>query len=181
MNCMKSLLLILVIMFCSCSSVKVATDYDTKVNFNKYKTFAFYKTGIDKTKISDLDKKRILKAIESELVVLGMMKSENPDMLVSIFTKSREKVDINQNNNFGYGFGWGWNPWMGNGMNRNVNISQYTEGTLFIDFIDKEKKELVWQGIGTGALKVQNREKKEARIKEFVKEIISKFPPGKDL
>jgi hypothetical protein len=180
MNYIKSLLLATVVVFSSCSSVNVATDYDAKVDFNQYKTFAFYKTGIDKAEISDLDKKRILKAIEVELSVLGMMKSENPDMLVSIFTKSREKVDVNQNNNFGYGFGWGWNPWMWNGMNQNVNVSQYTEGTLFIDFIDKEKKELVWQGIGTGALKIQNREKKEARIKEFVKEIVSKFPPGKN-
>ena len=102
-------------------------------------------------------------------------------MLVSIFTKSREKVNVNQNNNFGYGFGWGWNPWMWNGMNNNsMNISQYTEGTLFIDFIDKQKKELVWQGVGTGALKIQNLEKKEARVKEFVKEIVSKFPPQKN-
>jgi hypothetical protein len=180
MKFIKPLLLMLVILFSSCSAVKVAVDYDNKIDFKKYKTFAFYKTGIDKAKISDLDKKRILRAIESELSLLGMVKSENPDMLVSIFTKSREKVDVNQNNNFGYGFGWGWNPWMGNGMNNNVNISQYTEGTLFIDFIDKQKKELVWQGVGTGALKIQNLEKKEARVKEFVKEIVSKFPPQKN-
>jgi len=180
MKYIKPLLLALVIAFSSCSSVKVAVDYDSKVDFEKYKTFAFYKTGIDKAEISDLDKKRILRVIEAELSLLGMVKSENPDMLVSIFTKSREKVNVNQINNFGYGFGWGWNPWMWNGANNNnINISQYTEGTLFIDFIDKEKKELVWQGIGTGALKIQNREKKEERIKEFVKEIVSRFPPGK--
>jgi hypothetical protein len=69
---------------------------------------------------------------------------------------------------------------MMNGMNNNVNISQYTEGTLFIDFIDTEKKELVWQGIGTGALRMENRDKKEERINEFVKEIISRFPPGSE-
>ncbi|MDB2385670.1 DUF4136 domain-containing protein, partial [Polaribacter sp.] len=62
-------------------------------------------------------------------------------------------------------------------FNNNVNVSQYTEGTLFIDFIDKEKKELIWQGVGTGALRIENREKKEERIKEFVKEIIAEFPP----
>lgn len=180
MKFIKPLLLTLVILFSSCSAVKVAVDYDRRVDFKKYKTFAFYKTGIDKAEISDLDKKRILRAIESELSLLGLVKSENPDMLVSIFTKSREKVNVNQNNNFGYGFGWGWNPWMGNGMNNNVNISQYTEGTLFIDFIDKQKKELVWQGVGTGALKIQNLEKKEARVKAFVKEIVSRFPPQKN-
>jgi hypothetical protein len=179
MKYIKSLLLAFVIVFSSCSSVKVTTDYDIKADFNSYKTYAFYKTGIDKAEISDLDKKRILRAIEAELSILGMIKSDNPDMLVSIFTKSREKVNVQQNNNFGYGFGWGWNPWMWNGMDRNLNISQFTEGTLFIDFIDKDKKELFWQGIGTGALRIQNREKKEVRIKELVKEIVSKFPPDK--
>ena len=174
------LLLISTVILTSCSAIKVTSDYDTKVDFNQYKTFAFYKPGIDKAEVSDLDKKRILRAIETELLAKGFTKSENPDMLVSIFTKSREKVNVNQNNNFGYGFGWGWNPWMRNGINNNVNVSQYTEGTLFIDFIDKKKKELVWQGVGTGALKMQNREKKEARIKEFVKEIVSRFPPGQE-
>ncbi|MCI2229097.1 DUF4136 domain-containing protein [Polaribacter sp. MSW13] len=171
-------LLVSAMILTACSSVKVTTDYDTKVDFNQYKTFAFYKPGIDKAKISSLDKKRILRAIETELLAQGFTKSENPDMLVSIFTKSREKVNVNQTN-FGYGYGWGWNPWSV-GMNNNINVSQYTEGTLFIDFIDKQKKELVWQGIGTGALRTQSVEKKEIRIKEFVKEIISRFPPGKN-
>lgn len=170
------LLLLSIILLSSCNSIKVVTDYDSKVDFNKYKTFAFYKPEIDKAKISDLDKKRILRAIETELLAKGFTKSTNPDMLVGIFTKSREKVNVNQNN---VGFGWGWNPYWG-GVNTNFNVSQYTEGTLFIDFIDKEKKELVWQGIGTAALKLQNRAKKDERIKLFVKEIISRFPPGQE-
>ena len=166
-------------MLLSCSSIKVYTDYDSKVDFKKYKTFAFYKPEIDKAKISDLDKKRILRAIEEEMLLKGFTKSKTPDLLVGIFTKSRDKVNVNQYNNLNMGFGWGWNPWWG-GMNNNISVNQYTEGTLFIDFIDKDKKELIWQGVGKGALKLQNREKKEARIKEFVKEIISKFPPGQE-
>jgi hypothetical protein len=176
---MKKFVLFLfsVVLLSSCNSVKVVADYDSKADFNSYKTFAFYKPGIDKAAISDLDKKRVLRAIESELLAKGFMKSENPDMLVSFFTKSRERVNVNQNNNAGFGWGFGWNPWMMNGMNNNINVSQFTEGTLFVDFIDAKKKELVWQGIGTGALKIDNRENKDTRIKEFVKEIISKFPP----
>ena len=71
----------------SCSSVKVISDYDTKVDFSSYKTFAFYKKGIDKASVSDLDKKRIMRAIEKELFKKGFSKSVNPDMLISIFTK----------------------------------------------------------------------------------------------
>ncbi|WP_088324447.1 DUF4136 domain-containing protein [Polaribacter tangerinus] len=183
MKYLKLLTLVLVVVFASCKSVNVVVDYDANIDFNEYKTFAFYKTGIDKSNISDLDKKRILRAIEKALLAKGFVKSETPDMLVSIFTKSRERVNVNQQNfnngwGWGWGFGWGWNPWMFGGMNTNVNVSQFTEGTLFIDFIDKNKKELVWQGVGTGALRIQNREKKEETINEFVAEIIARFPPG---
>lgn len=51
----------------SCSSIKVITDYDPNVSFDRYKTYAFYKAGIDQVKISDLDKRRILKSLENTL------------------------------------------------------------------------------------------------------------------
>lgn len=166
---------LLLVMVTSCVSVRVASDYDKDADFNSYKTFAFYKTGIDKADISDLDKRRILRAIETELLAKGFTKSENPDLLVSIFTKSREKINVH-NNGFGpYGYGWGWSPWYWNNYS---HVSTSTEGTLFIDLIDAKKKELVWQGVGKGYISTGSVEKKEARIKEFVKSIIAKYPPG---
>ena len=107
-------LLLLFVVTTSCSSVRVATDYDKQVNFNDFKTFAFYKTGIDKAEINDLDKRRILRAIETELLAKGFTKSENPDLLVSIFTKSREKVNVYNN---GYGpYGYGCDGVLGTGI-----------------------------------------------------------------
>ena len=169
-------LFVVLMMVSSCSSVRVASDYDKNVDFSTYKTFAFYKTGIDKAEISDLDKRRILRAIESEMIAKGFTKSENPDILVSIFTKSREKVNV-YNNGWGpYGYGWGWSPYYWGNYN---TVSTSTEGVLYIDLIDSNKKELVWQGVGTGYL-TQNMEKKEERIKEFVSSIFEKYPPGQE-
>ena len=186
---MKTLLktlpfLALLIMVSSCSSVRVAADYDKNANFNEYKTFAFFKTGIDKAEINDLDKRRILRAIESQLLAKGYTKSENPDLLVSLFTKSQQRVDV-YNNSWGMGgWGWGgWGPWggfgpgWGWGWNQQPSVSTSTQGVLYIDLIDANKKELVWQGMGTGYLS-RNMEKKEARINEFVTEIMAKYPPG---
>ena len=175
MKILKLLFLLCLVILTSCSSVRVVSDYDTKVDFTSYKTFAFYKKGIDKASVSDLDKKRIMRAVEAELVAKGFSKSTNPDILVSIFTKSREQVNVSDNN-IGIGWGWGYNPWFYG--RTNININQYTEGTLFIDFIDKNTNELIWQGIGSGAMKMSNIEKKEERINEFVYEIISTYPPG---
>jgi hypothetical protein len=166
----------------SCSSVRVISDYDQKADFNNYKSYAFYKTGIDKAQISDLDKKRILRAIEAEMGSRGFVKSDNPDVLISIFTKERERVDV-YNNNFGMGWGWGgfYSPWAwgpGWGWGYGNNVSTRTEGSLYIDVIDANKKELVWQGRGVGTLNnTSNIEKKEQRIREFVSRILEEYPP----
>lgn len=164
----------LFLMLASCASVSVVADYDKQVDFTKFKTFAFYRPGIDKAEISDLDKRRILKAIESELIAKGFTKSENPDMLVSIIASAREKIDIYNNYYGGMGWGWGWNPYFYGNYN---NISTSTEGVLYIDLIDAYKKELVWQGQGVGYLNFSNVDKKEERIKEFVSQILEKYPP----
>ena len=65
MKVLKLVPLLLLFVFTSCATVRVASDYDKEANFNSYNSFAFYKPGIDKAKISDLDKKRILRAIET--------------------------------------------------------------------------------------------------------------------
>lgn len=177
MKTIKFLPLLFLFVLASCSSVRVASDFDKNADFNQYKTYAFYKSGIDKVEISDLDKRRILQAIDTELASKGFTKSENPDLLINIFTKSRQQVDINQfNAGWGYGWGWGWNPWMWGGNNTSVSTS--TEGTLYIDLVDAKKKELVWQGQGIGVL-TQNMNKKDERIQEFVQKILAKYPPEK--
>ncbi|MFD0760870.1 DUF4136 domain-containing protein [Lutibacter aestuarii] len=173
MKAIKLLPLMLLFLVASCNSIRVTSDYDTSTDFSKYKTFAFYKKGIDKVDISDLDKRRILKAVENEMLAKGFTKSEKPDVLVNIFTKSRQKVDIYNDNMY-----FGWHPWY-YGPNYGMHISKYTEGTLFIDLIDAKKKELAWQGIGSGALNTSGDViKKEEKIKEFVAEIMAKYPPS---
>jgi len=174
MKIFKILPLFLVLLLSSCTSVRVNADYDSRVDFTQYKTYAFHKNGIEKVQVSELDKKRILRAVDAELSKKGYTKSENPDMLVNIFTKERERLDVNQfNAGWDYGWGWGWNPFF---MGGNTFVNSTTEGTLYIDLIDAKKKELIWEGEGIGSLS-ENRSKKEEQINEFVAKIIAQFPP----
>jgi hypothetical protein len=191
MNVFKILSVLLIFVIVSCSSIQVSADYDKNTNFDKFKTYAFYKKGIDKVEISDLDKRRILRAIEADLEARGFTKSEDPDFLISIFTKSREKIDVYNNNYYGwypyyygygyYGRGWGrgWGPGWGYGYS---NVSKSTEGTLFIDVIDARKRELAWQGVGKGILTSSGDiAKKEENIKVFVSKIMTQYPPQLEL
>ena len=173
-------LFFLIALLTSCATVRTNSDYDKNIDFSQYKTYAFYKNGIDKVEISDLDKKRILRSIDEQMTAKGFVKSDNPDMLVNFFTKAREEVNVNQfNAGWGYGWGFGWNPWMwggGMGMGMGNTVTTNTEGTLFIDFIDAKKKEMFWQGEGQGHL-TKRVEKKDANINDFVTKILEQFPP----
>lgn len=175
MKNLKYIPIVLLVLMTSCAAINVNNDFDKNVDFSQYKTFAFYKPGVDKVEISDLDKKRILKSIELEMRAKGFVKSETPDLLVNFFTKSREQVDVNTfNNGWGYGWGFGWNPWMWGG--NQASVTRITSGTLFIDLIDANKKEMIWQGQGDGEI-FKNQSKKEERIQEFVTEILKQYPP----
>jgi hypothetical protein len=171
MRTIKLLPVLAFFILASCSSVRVNSDYDKKVNFENYKTYAFLKSGVDKVEISDLDKKRILRSIDEVMSTKGFTKDSNPDLLISIFTKEKERVDVYNS----FGFGWGWNPWWG--MNY-TNVSTTPEGVLFIDLIDAKTKELVWQGEGSGYL-TKDTHKKDERIKTFVTKILEQYPPNK--
>jgi len=176
MKTIKFLPVLLLFVLGACSSVRVASDFDKNVDFTPFKTYAFYKNGIDKVEISDLDKKRILRSIDEAMAAKGFTKSESPDLLINIFTKAREQVNVNQfNTGWGYGWGYGWNPYLWGG---NTNVYTTTEGTLYIDLIDAKKKEMIWQGEGQGVL-TQNSGDKDERIKEFVTKILEQYPPQK--
>ena len=168
MNISKLTSLLAIFVLVSCVSVRVSADYDTEKNFNDYKTFAFYKKGIDKVEISDLDKKRILRSIDKVMLDKGFTKSETPDVLVNIFTKTEKQVNVYDNN-----WGYGWGPWYG-GPSR---VSTSTNGVLYIDLINAKDKQLIWQGRGEGYL-THNIDKKDERIHEFVSKILAQYPPG---
>jgi len=176
----KVFLLPLFLILSSCSSIRVYSDFDNNIDFSNYKTFAYFKPEIDRVDISDLDKRRILKAIDNEMSLKGLSKSETPDLLIGFTTKAKDKIYVNNFNNFSWGWGWGWgfNPWLWgpNGFN---TISTKTEGTLYVNIIDATTRQLVWQGKGRGGID-ENIKNRNERISLFVKEIVGNYPPKID-
>ena len=168
-----SITFLISLMLASCGSVRVASDYDSEADFSKYKTFAFYKSGIDKVEISDIDKKRILKSIQSSLLNKGLTINENPDVLINISTKSSENIYID--NTFYSPYYTGWYPNYGRG-HRQVAYST-SEGALYIDVIDTKTKQLIWQGKGTGVLSSSKKTNRDVLVSSFVTKILEVYPP----
>ena len=161
----------------ACNSIRVSSDYNEEINFTEFKTYAFSKSGIDKVEINDIDKKRILRAIDVELYNKGYRKSSiEPDFLINFFTKTNKKIDYYPSNNY-YGYAV---PYGGMGHYASswyLNSFSYNEGVLFIDIIDRNKNELVWQGIGKGYIYNDKPDNKNEKIKAMVNKILLQFPP----
>jgi hypothetical protein len=174
-------LLLFALLLTSCSSIRVFSDFEGETDFSTYQTFGFFKEGIDAVAISDFDKRRILKAIDTVLVNKGMTKSTTPDVLINFKVQAEEKITVDQPNwSWGWGWNWGWgSPFFSPfwGMPNNTLLSTSTEGRLQIDFIGREDNQLIWQGIGFGSISTKTKNR-DARIALFVSEILAAYPPN---
>lgn len=165
---MKTLLafFIMGVILTSCNTVRVTYDFDRATDFNTYKTYNYHTKGIDKLELNDLDKRRIMDAIDVQMAAKGFSKSDNPQLYINVLASSKEKVNIDN------GYGGYWGPYWG-GPSR---VYQYTSGTIILDVIDNSRNILVWQGAGSG-LNVSNLNSKAEDIPKAIEEILSKFPP----
>jgi len=163
------ILLFFGIILSSCNTVRVTYDFDRSTDFNTYKTYDFHQKGLEKLELNDLDKRRILGAIEANLAAKGFTKtSDSPQLLINILASSKEKINID---NSYYGGYWGPSYWGGPSR-----VYQYTSGTIIIDIVDNQRNILVWQGAGSG-LNVSDLDSKAEDIPKAIDEIMAKFPP----
>jgi hypothetical protein len=174
----NSIVVLSLVVLAACSSIQTTYDFDSTVDFSKYKTYEF----TDDAKafpIQELDRQRVLSAIETELAAKGFTKSSSsPDVLIDLQVKLQQKQTATATNTGGYGYRYGWGA--GYGGTTRVDVQNYVEGTLFINMIDKASEKLVWQGRGTKTLEEHpTPEKKEANVKYGVKQIFLKYPPKK--
>lgn len=167
------MLFTVVIALSACTSLRTSSDFDKKVSFSGYKTYNFYDKGIARLKLNDLDKRRMLAAVETEMTTKGFTKADQPDLLVNLVIVARETTDV-YSYGPGWGWGWGWRSPFYGGMN---SVNQYMEGTFIIDFLDPKTKTLVWHGRGSG-FNLDNFKKREERMNTGVKEILSQYPPN---
>ncbi|HEX6223593.1 MAG TPA: DUF4136 domain-containing protein [Chryseolinea sp.] len=170
------LLFVLAIGLVACSSITTSYDYDKTVDFTKYKTYNFTPEAL-KLGVQELNRERLIAAIDREMTSRGFTKADNPDALIDLLGKMEEKRTATATTSGGGMYGYGRYGYGGGFSTTQVNYNDYTEGTLFINFIDRASEKIVWQGRGTKTLsETATPEKRERNINEGVSMIYQKFP-----
>lgn len=156
------LFMIIILLFSSCSTVTVNSDYDPAFNFTEYTSYKIVKSvpqRPDGVAMPSLTFSLVREAIEYELTKRGIGKNEKlADFGITWYTALNSDVYDNVDN---------LKDWKS-------NFNSEDEGMLIIDFVDVNTGKVVWRGWSKNILSSENLEDK---IKESVHEILSHYPP----
>jgi hypothetical protein len=172
-------LFILLIAVYGCSSLSVNYDFDQNVEWSKFQTYGWLETPQPSSNPSSplqdtpLLKQRIHNSVDYEMEQRGITMSDDPDLLVVYHLGTQEKIQVTD---WGYRYSdyyWGYGG-------RQIDVHQFTEGSLVIDLIDAETKNLVWRATGTGVVDQEQKspDEMQSRADKVINKIMESFPPN---
>jgi len=146
----------------------VHTDYDKKVNFSQFKTYAWGKVQTSNPLWQD----RIRDAVDKDMQAKGLQRVEaNGDVTLTAVGGTHNEKEYQT---FYDGFGPGWR-WRHFGDESITTVQTYKIGTLVLDIYDNNKQ-LVWRGTASQAIS-DDPNKNEKKLQKSVDKMFDKFPP----
>jgi len=176
----------LVVMIAGCATApEINTMVDKDADFSQYKTYGFVEDlGTDKSEYSTILTKYLKTAVTSEMEAKGYQQAENPDILVNFYVSTEDKTELTKSPSTSIGIGmgrgyynyrWGiYSVWPLYPTETNVN--EYTHGTLNIDLVDADEKQLVWEGVAEGRITESFRKELQTNIRSVVHQLFEEYP-----
>jgi hypothetical protein len=160
------------------SGPDVRGDYDKAADFGKYRSYGFVaQAGTDSGEFKSLATQLLQNAASREMEARGYARAENPDLVINFKGKLEEKTDIESTPAPYYGAGWGYRGWYGAPYGgTEVTTRRYNVGTLVVDIVDREKRQVVFQGGIEDVVTKQMMENREATINNAVAQIFATYP-----
>ncbi|MFL6577885.1 MAG: DUF4136 domain-containing protein [Povalibacter sp.] len=155
-------------------------DYDKKADFSVYRTFGFPKeTGTDRGGYSTLVTSYFKSSVTTAMEARGYKYTEDhPDLLVNFYMNTRERTETRPSPAAGgygyYGYRSGlYSPWPMYDEDRTVI---YKVGTINLDIVDAEKKQLIWEGVSEGRVSDEAMANPKVRVNAVVTELMRQYP-----
>jgi hypothetical protein len=178
-------LTIAALLLASCASgPAIETDYDHTVDFTKYRTYGFFNPmGIENPNYSSIYGAIFRDAIGKEMDSRGYVQSDNPDLLINVSGRLQEKTKVTTTSDpymaggyYGYRRGM-YGAWGGYNYGTTTHVSNYTEGTVNVDIVDRAAKRMVWEGVAVGRVKEdRTTEQRRQAIYAGIKEMFAAYP-----
>jgi len=169
----------------ACSpSVKVRSDVAPDVNMSQFQTYDYFsQMGVEGENYSNLLGQHFRDAIDTELNMRGLKRSDAPQLQVNVSIGAKDKVKVNTyhdpyvyGGHYGYrGHGYYGSPYYGGGGTR-TSVHQYTEANVYIDMVDSSEHKLIWQGVATFTVTDKMQENIRETVQMTVNSVFEQFP-----
>jgi hypothetical protein len=154
-------------------------DYDKKADFSVYRTFGFPKeTGTDRGGYSTLVTSYFKSSVTTAMEARGYKYTDDhPDLLVNFYMNTRERTETRPSPAVGYGY-YGYryglyNAWPLYDEDRTVT---YKVGTINLDSVEAEKKQLIWEGVSEGRVSEEAMANPKVTVNAVVTELMRQYP-----
>lgn len=170
----------IVALMSACSSApKVATDFDPSYDFNNIKSYYLVEHNLaNQGGGTGLADQRATREITAEMDKRGIptASAEEADIIITFHIVAQDRTKVTSyNTGYGYSrYGYGRGAYYGGNQ---VDVRQYTEGTLLVDLVDPEEQRIVWRGQTSAVLRDRPQEERDARAKMFVEAVFAHMPP----
>lgn len=165
---------------CAATVPDIRTDYDRSADFSRYRSFGFVPEPTEnRAGYETIAGKYIRAAVSRQMEQRGYTQSDNPDLLINYSMKLEAKQSVTPYTTLRPYYGYRSNryrAWTGYQWETDTITSDYTEGTLNIDIVDREQKQLVWEGVAVGTVSREEQENREAALTTAVGQIFAKYP-----
>ncbi|KKO49631.1 hypothetical protein VT06_05405 [Arsukibacterium sp. MJ3] len=168
----------------ACSSGPIVrSDKAANVDFSQYQTFAFVsELATDRAGYTTLVTQHFKDAISAELTARGYKYDKSsPQLLVNFNSNVANRSETRSIPTTSYHYGYyhyrrgivyaGFPVY-----STDVSTVHYKVGTVNIDLIDADKRQLVWEGIAEGTLKQLDLEQPREAAARTVAQIFVQFP-----
>jgi len=164
------------------SPAKIFINENPAADIASYKTYNYQsRLGTDERDgYRSILSNYLIAATDKALQTRGYARSDDPDMIVNFFVATEEKVRTTSTPSAPmpmgyYGYRGGYYGAYGGYNTYETRVTQYTEGTLNIDLVDADKKELAWEGVTVGKITDEVRENLELVVNTAVADVLAKF------
>lgn len=169
---------------CAAPGPQINTDYDRAADFSRYHTFAFMSRDerLVARSYDTIADRRLMSAVTRELEARGYRRVESgADLLVNFAVSTEEVADLYTvpyaampSPWYGWRTGYYYDPWPA--YSYETRVDRYERGTLFIDLVDAERRQLVWEGRAEERVTREVREDPGAALDHAVSEIFARYP-----
>lgn len=156
---------------------RIFANEDPAAEFNRYRTYDFASPlGTDRAEYSSLLTEYLRQATARELEARGYTRARNPDLLINFYVNTRERIRSTSTMAPGYGYYGYRRGYYGVWGGYETTVTQYTEGTLTIDVVDRARNQLVWEGTAVGRTREEDRENLKGAVDEVVALVFMEYP-----